>query len=107
VLCCKTSRLLALLTSARLHSTELHLGYLAVDIVTRLMVSLSVSVGYIAASRFLGHKCSGVGQHSGLAGVTHNNESSKTVHRVGMSCSVVQIVPVHCHSHKDNEYCSE
>ena len=100
----KTSRLLALLTSARLHNTELHLGYLAADIVTRLMVS--VSVGYIAASRFWGHKFNGVGLPSGLAGVTHNNESSKTVHRVGMSCNV-QIVPVHHHSHKDKEYCSE
>ena len=105
MLWCKTSRLLALLTSARLHSTELHLGNLAADIVTRLMVS--VSVGYIAASRFLGHKCNGVGLPSGLAGFTHNNESSETVHRVGMSCSVVQIVPVHRHSHKDKEYCSE
>ena len=88
------------MTSARLHSTELHLGYLAADIVTRLMVS--VSVGYIAASRFFGHKCNGVGLHSGLAGVTHHNESSETIHRVGMNCSVVQIIPVHHHSHKDN-----
>ena len=41
------------------------------------------------------------GGHTGLAALIGRNESSETVHGVGMNCGVVETVPVHRCSHKE------
>ena len=37
----------------------------------------------------------------GLAALAGRSESWETVHRVGVDCGVVEMVPVHCHSHRE------
>jgi len=44
--------------------------------------------------------CNDGGLRTGLAALTGCNESLKTVHKVGMDCGVVEMVPVHHCLHK-------
>ena len=51
------------------------------------------------------HKRNGGGLHSGLAALAGCSENSSTVHRVGVNCGVVEMVPVTAVCTK-NEFCT-
>ena len=67
-------------------------------------MSVSVSVGYVAGSRYVALMLRW-GLHNGLAALAGRGESSRTVHSVSrMSRGVVEMAPVHAALRTNNEF---